>query len=159
MFAPGTQISAMAKKIVKRVKYCPECDAMLEASATRCHECGWIKPENKKGGMKQCKFEDNGTRCPLPAVIDDQTCRYHVNFWDDPKTAALNLQEILGGKVNHNRNWREEAIQDFQQRHPEFAVVPQDREEIKAYIDMTRKFLRRGHPLPYDKTKKISDED
>ena len=138
-------------------KECPDCQEVLNKSARAC-SCGWKGYKKKAtGGMKQCGFNDNGRQCPLAATIDDSTCRFHVGWWDNPRIAALNLNDILSGElVLKKENWREEAIREFQEKHPEFAVIPTCREEAKEHINMTKKFIRNAATLPYDKNKMYS---
>ena len=141
---------------MSKTKQCPKCEEELNIYARAC-SCGWKKGSKKTStGIKQCGFMDNGRQCPLAATIDDSTCRFHVGWWDNPRIAALNLDDILSGVlVLKKENWREEALREFQEKHPEFAVVPSSREEAKEHISMTKKFSRNAAMLPYDKKMRL----
>ena len=144
--------------MLSKTKQCPKCEEELNTYARAC-SCGWKESKKKKEWSRRCGFMDNGRQCPLPATIDDSTCRFHVGWWDNPRMAALNLDEILNGTlVIKKENWREEVIREFQTKHPEFAIVPTSTEEIKDYIGMTKKFIRNAATLPYDKNKSYDEQ-
>jgi hypothetical protein len=135
---------------------CPSCGDLISENARAC-SCGWkVKKQHKSLGMKRCSYSDRGNQCPKWATVDDSTCRYHMNWWDNPRAASQSLDLILRGEIGEDRNWREDAINEFQNAHPEFKVIPASRDEVKTCIDMVKKFMSKAKKLPYNKNKEVA---
>lgn len=135
---------------------CPECAELISKTARAC-ACGWkAKKQNKSVGMKRCSFKSGDIQCPKWATIDDATCRYHIDWWDNPVAAARSLNLILSGEIGRDRNWREDALVEFQHKHPEFKIIPASKDEVKDHVAVTKKYIGKSSSLPYDKNKVVA---
>lgn len=149
------------------MKTCSQCGEKYDG---RICPCGYGHKERAFDPNRHlCAYENNGQRCPLAGSISETSrptehtkfyCRYHINWFDNPRLAALNLEEILAGKVSMKKVWQEEMMEKFQADHPEFKFVPSSPADVKDLMTMTRKFvLRSFKQLPYDKTKSQIEPD
>jgi len=148
-----------------RNETCPECEDIL-VNKSSCH-CGWSKGGGKVVVDRRCHYENNGVRCPLagsmsntsnPTIHTRGYCRHHINWFDNPRVAAMSLDEIISGKVKPDRNWRDDIIKEFQTKHPEFAIVPKNKEEARELLAMVVKYMENITALPYDKRSRLAEK-
>lgn len=158
---------------MSRPRYCPGCGTPL--SSDQCRECNWIfEAPPERGHNHQCAYSDSGTQCPMRGTICDSTkpgpetkwyCRYHYNWYENPREASQNLSAILSGQIQQSPKRytdivHEQKMASLRKTNPELFHQPINDQDRGEYVSMITAYMKQQAKLmelPYKKQKRFID--
>ena len=146
-------------------KYCPECSTVWVDGRKKCGDCGYKLPEDKfQTGTYPpfCMWD----RCDRDTAVVFVEASKDGRVYRKPASDLFFRDQIRPGWAfitwvtrcaDHflieldaqKKDWREQAIHDYQAAHPEFSHAPKDGAERKDLISMAT-FLSRKRQGEYE---------
>jgi len=135
------------------MKTCPKCERPNDENVKKC-VCKYVFKEKPQG--KGCAYSHQGQKCPLSGAITETTlagpntqwyCKYHYQYWEDPKSAQQALFGLLNGDIKVERvNWREKLINEEMEKlkktNSELFFKPQNAQDRKDRAEVCMSFMQ-----------------